>query len=98
MRATRGTPQDERTRLLTTALLVLVGVDRDPRASYEEIAVAVGVDERSVTRNIRALKEAGYLESTRPDRRNRYVINRNTPLAERGIETTVGDLLGILAQ
>ena len=73
---------------------VLVCLDRNPEALLREVAVDVGVTERTANSIVGDLVEAGVLVVTKVGRRNRYRIDRTArlrhPLED---SNTVGDLL-----
>lgn len=73
---------------------VLVCLDRDPQARLRDIAVDVGVTERTANTIVGDLVEAGVLTVTKVGRRNQYRIDRTArlrhPLED---ANTVGDLL-----
>ncbi len=54
-------------------VLIVLATDSDLR--MREIAARVGITERAVQRIIGELTEAGYLETIREGRRNRYRIH-----------------------
>jgi DNA-binding Lrp family transcriptional regulator len=58
---------------------ILLAVSRDPDAPARELAVTVGLTERSVQRILADLVREGYLGRERVGRRNRYEVNRNAP-------------------
>lgn len=65
---------------LTTHGLVLLAIARDPQATQREIGDMVGVTERTASKAIGDLIEAGYLTRFREGRRNRYELNVDTRL------------------
>lgn len=82
---------------LTNHALVLAHVTRLPESTGLEIAVAVGITERAARRILADLQAAGYLESEKNGRRNRYRVNTRLPLRPIGQrELTIGRLLDIL--
>jgi DNA-binding IclR family transcriptional regulator len=77
--------------------LVLTIISQQPQSTGWEIAQAVGITERAARKIIADLQEAGYLESERVGRRNRYHIDFRQPLGRFGErELTVGDFLAHL--
>ncbi len=60
---------------LTNHAHVLVQLARTPDAPLREIALEVGVTERTVQAIVSDLVEEGYLEKTRIGRGNRYRVN-----------------------
>ena len=72
---------------------VLLYVDTYPDARLHEIAVAIGITERSAHKIIGELEDAGYISRQRLGRRNRYTVHRETPLRHARV---VGRRLGHL--
>lgn len=60
---------------LTTHGLVLLAIARDPQATQREIGDVVGVTERTASKVIGELIDAGYLTRFREGRRNRYELD-----------------------
>jgi hypothetical protein len=59
-----------------------------------EVAVAVGITERSASKIISELVEAGYLSRERVGRRNHYTVNTEVPLRHSELTGhSVGELL-----
>jgi predicted ArsR family transcriptional regulator len=82
---------------LTNHALVLTVIHRKPESTGLEIAQAVGITERAARRIIADLQEAGYIESERIGRRNRYRVDWHRPLGRFGArELTVGEFLVLL--
>lgn len=78
---------------------VLAYLYANPDARLREIAVEVGITERSVAHIVGDLEEAGYLTKTRVGRRNRYKIQPGKKIeSSRVPPITVGQLVGLLAQ
>ncbi len=76
---------------------VLLRVARDPGVRHRDLAERVGITERATQRIVADLIEAGYLDSTREGRRNRYSLNPELPLrhpVERGHH--IGEILAVL--
>ena len=73
---------------------VLVCLTKDPLARLRDIALLVGITERTATRIVSELETAGVLTRVREGRRNRYVINPEAHLGH-PVEAhcTVGHLL-----
>ena len=73
---------------------VLVCLTRDPLARLRDIAVMVGITERTATRIVSELEAAEVLTRVREGRRNRYIINPDAHLRH-PVEShcTVGELL-----
>lgn len=79
---------------LTNHAHVLVALARDPAMRLRDVALLVGITERSVQSIVADLEAAGYLRRARVGRRNRYEVNPAGPLrhpAER--DHAVGELL-----
>lgn len=73
---------------------VLVCLADNPHARLRDVAEKVGITERTTSRLISELEEAGVVERVKEGRRNHYVINREAHLRH-AIEghCTVGELL-----
>jgi len=72
-------------------------VAREPEIRLRDIARSVGITERPVQRIVSDPSEAGYVETERIGRRNRYRVNRNLRMrhpAQTNLD--VGDLLDLL--
>lgn len=79
---------------LTNHAHVLVALARDPQVRLREVALRVGITERSVQSIVADLEAAGYLRRERVGRRNRYLVDPSGPLrhpAER--DHAIGELL-----
>ncbi len=76
---------------------VLVCLAENPLARLRDIAVLVGVTERTAVRVVSDLEEAGVLTRVKEGRRNRYVINADAHLRH-PLEShcTVGELLATI--
>jgi DNA-binding MarR family transcriptional regulator len=84
-------------RFVTNHAHVLECIAADPEVRLRDIAVSVGVTERTVAHIIRDLERAGYLTRSRDGRRNRYEVHGELPLRHpRHRHRTVGDLIGFL--
>jgi DNA-binding MarR family transcriptional regulator len=84
------------TELLTSRTRVLLCIARNPTISYDEISEEAEVGRRGVPRVVRDLVDAGYVSRERPNRRNRYTVHMDAPLADKTIHATVGALLRAL--
>jgi DNA-binding transcriptional ArsR family regulator len=76
---------------------VLLCVARDPGVRHRDLAERVGITERAVQRIVADLTEAGYLDSVREGRRNRYNLHPELPLRhplER--DHHIGEILAVL--
>ena len=84
---------------LTNHALVLMHVGRRPDSTGLETAQAVGITERAVRKIVAELQVAGYIETERIGRRNRYRVDVHRPLRRVGErELTVGELLAIVPE
>jgi DNA-binding transcriptional ArsR family regulator len=82
---------------LTNHARVLLHIGRDPGARLRDIAVSLGITERSAHAIVSDLAEAGYVVKQKDGRRNRYKIEAHLPLAEPGTrEPAVGEVLALL--
>jgi DNA-binding Lrp family transcriptional regulator len=76
----------------------LIVITRDPNVRLREIAVQLGVTERTAQTIVNDLVDAGYLARTRVGNRSRYEVHMERPFrhpVER--DHAVGELLGVLA-
>jgi hypothetical protein len=84
-------------RFVTNHAHVLGCVAADPSGRLRDIAVTVGITERTVGQIVNDLEEAGYLTKTRVGRRNRYEVHGELPLRHpQHRHHTVGELIGFL--
>src|SRR4051812_16407121 len=67
-------------RFVTNHAHVLEAIATDPTLRLRDIAVEVGVTERTVAQIVSNLEEAGYLTKTREGRRNLYEVHEDKPL------------------
>ena len=65
---------------LTNHSHVLLCVAANPDILTKDIAVLVGITERSAQRIISELEEAGYLSHTKVGRRNHYEVDAEKPM------------------
>jgi hypothetical protein len=73
---------------------VLLYLDAHPDATLPEIALAIGVTERTANKIISELAEAAYVSRERTGRRNHYTVHRGLPLRDpQLIGYELGDLL-----
>ena len=83
---------------LTNHARALIHIAQSPDVRLRDLAVALGVTERTAFGVVADLTEAGYVVKQRDGRRNRYQIQASLPLgdevARRG---TVGELIDLLA-
>jgi DNA-binding MarR family transcriptional regulator len=60
---------------LTNHAHVLIHLHAEPDARVRDLAIAVGITERSVMNILAALEEGGYVSRTRVGRRNEYRVH-----------------------
>ncbi len=73
---------------------VLLLIVRQPDLRMRELAVEIGITERSVQRIVEDLTVTGYLKVTKQGRRNRYQIQRELPMRHHvEAHRNVGDLV-----
>ncbi|MFI6900550.1 helix-turn-helix transcriptional regulator [Nonomuraea sp. NPDC050394] len=65
---------------LTHHARVLLEIARNPEVRLREIAVEIGITERTVQTIVNDLHEAGYLTRQRVGRHNRYTLNTDQHL------------------
>ncbi len=83
---------------LTTCDRVLLHIAHDPGARLRDIAVGLGITERSAFGIVTGLTAAGYLVKHKDGRRNRYQIQAHLPLPEPASqEPAIGAVLALLA-
>jgi len=83
---------------LTNHALVLLCIARDPGVRLRDIAVSVGITERSAFGIVSDLTAAGYIVKEKGGRRNRYHVEAHLPLPESpDRRLAIGDLLALLA-
>ena len=84
-------------RFVTNHAHVLECIYVDPNSRLRDIAVSVGITERTAAHIVKDLEAAGYLSKTRDGRRNRYEVHGELPLRHpRHRHRTVGDLIRFL--
>jgi DNA-binding MarR family transcriptional regulator len=85
-------------QFVTNHTQVLLCIARDPDSRLRDIADAVGVTLGSAQRILADLVEGGYVQRERHGRRNRYVINRETPMLRHSAQEghDIGGLLDLL--
>jgi Mn-dependent DtxR family transcriptional regulator len=84
-------------RFVTNHAHVLEAIATDPTLRLRDIAVDVGITERTVAQIINDLEDAGYLTRTRDGRRNLYEVHEDMPLRHpRHSHHTVGELIRFL--
>ena len=67
-------------RFVTNHAHVLACIAADSGARLRDIAVAVGITERTAAQIVKDLEQAGYLTRTRVGRNNRYEVHGDLPL------------------
>lgn len=83
---------------LTHHAHVLLEVAKNPDATIEQVAAAVGVSTRSAVTILNDLEATGYLERERRGRRNHYVLHPDRPLRHpSNAAHTVGELIEALS-
>ncbi|MFT5495664.1 MAG: DNA-binding MarR family transcriptional regulator [Kiritimatiellia bacterium] len=65
---------------MTNHTHILVCLHRDPSMTVRNMALAVGITERSVQRILGDLESSGVVTRSREGRRNRYDMNRDYQL------------------
>jgi hypothetical protein len=84
-------------RFVTNHAHVLSCVAADPTVRLRDIAVTVGITERSAAKIVRDLEQAGYLTKMRDGRRNTYEVHGELPLRHpQHRHHTVGELIAFL--
>jgi hypothetical protein len=88
---------DHAWRFLTNHAHVLTCIGADPDIRLRDIAVTVGITERTAAELVNDLVQAGYLTKTRDGRRNTYELHDELPLRHHlHRHHTVGDLIRFL--
>jgi DNA-binding IclR family transcriptional regulator len=82
--------------LLTNHAWVLLCISHDPGVRLRDIAVRVGITERTAYGIVTDLTEAGYVVKQKDGRRNRYQIPPNLPL-RRPVPVADSDSRGLAA-
>jgi DNA-binding IclR family transcriptional regulator len=82
---------------LTNHAHVLACIAADPTVRLRDVAVTVGITERTAAQIVSELEQVGYLTKTRDGRRNQYVVHEELPLRHpQHRHRTVGDLIRFL--
>ena len=81
---------------LTNHARVLVCIAHDPGVRLRDIAVALGITERTAFGIVTDLTAAGYVVKDKNGRRNRYQIQAHLPMREVSRERTIGEVLELL--
>jgi hypothetical protein len=72
-------------------------IAHDPGLRLRDIAVRLGITERTAHGVLTDLVQAGYVTKTKDGRRNHYQIQAHLPLPEPGTrEPSIGELLAVL--
>ena len=85
-------------KFLTNHALVLSWIAQHPQSTAREIAINIGITERTALKIVGELVEGGYLDRRRKGRRNVYRVNSDIPLRhhiQRNV--LIGDLLAVIA-
>lgn len=84
-------------RFLTNHAHVLACIAADPGVRLRDVAVTVGITERTAAQIVNELEQVGYLTKTRDGRRNQYEVHEELPLRDpQHQHRTVGDLIRFL--
>jgi hypothetical protein len=82
---------------LTNHARVLLCIARDPGVRLRDIAVSVGITERSAFTIVSDLAADGYIVKEKGGRRNRYRVETQRPVPESAdSRLAIGDLLALL--
>ncbi|HUF34221.1 MAG TPA: ArsR family transcriptional regulator [Acidimicrobiales bacterium] len=82
---------------LTNHARALVAVADQPDARLRELAIAIGVTERTAFGIVADLTAAGYVVKERDGRRNRYHVQEHLQLSDDlGPDRTIGEVLDLL--
>jgi hypothetical protein len=82
---------------LTNHARALLCIAHDPGVRVRDLAVMVGVTERSAHAIVTDLVDAGYVVKEKNGRRNRYHIQEHLPLRDPITEErTIGEMLELL--
>ena len=96
MRSSSG-DDDHQWRFVTNHAHVLACIADEPTARLRDVAVTVGITERTAGQIVSELEQAGYLTKTRIGRRNRYQVHGELPLRHpQHRHHTVGELISFL--
>jgi DNA-binding IclR family transcriptional regulator len=82
---------------LTNHGRVLICIAQDPGVRLRDIALAVGITERTAYGIVTDLTAAGYVVKDKNGRRNRYEVQAHLPMREAvNGERTIGEVLALL--
>lgn len=89
---------DRSWQFVTNHTQVLLCIARDPDVRLRDIADSVGITVGSAQRIVAELIESGFVQSSREGRRNRYVVNRESPMLRHAAQEgqDIGGLLSLL--
>jgi Mn-dependent DtxR family transcriptional regulator len=95
--ARAGADDFHRWRFVTNHAHVLETIASDPTARLRDIALTVGITERTAAQIVNDLEEAGYVTKIRDGRRNHYEVHEELPLRHpQHRHHTVGELIRFL--
>jgi DNA-binding MarR family transcriptional regulator len=85
-------------QFVTNHTQVLLCIANDPEVRLRDIADSVGITVGSAQRIVADLIDAGFVERTRDGRRNRYLVNRDSPMLRHAAQDghQIGGLLELL--
>ena len=85
-------------QFVTNHTQVLLCIARDPDIRLRDIADEIGITLGSAQRILADLVEGGYVKRDRNGRRNRYVIDRDSPMLRHAAQDghDIGRLLDLL--
>ena len=98
VKKTEANPSDSRGwTFMTNHTHIVVCLARDPSLTVRQLAIDVGITERSVQRILAELEEEGVVTRAKEGRRNRYKVSRKFRLRH-PLESqhTLGELLDLL--
>jgi Mn-dependent DtxR family transcriptional regulator len=95
--ARAGADDFHRWRFVTNHAHVLETIATNPTARLRDIALTVGITERTAAQIVNDLEEAGYVTKIRDGRRNHYEVHEELPLRHpQHRHHTVGELIRFL--
>ena len=85
-------------QFVTNHTQVLLCIARDPEVRLRDIAESVGITIGSAQRILADLIQAGFVERERHGRRNRYIVNHDSPMLRHAAQDgqEIGGLLELL--
>lgn len=84
---------------ITNHAAVLTLLNRQEHLTSREIALTLGITERSVIRIIKDLEAEGYIAKRKEGRNNRYTVNTNLPLRRNDQrEVSVYELIQLISR